>query len=69
MSRVTRKQHSFDQELADANKIRVYKCDYTETSTGLAPIYREVTITSTPDQFDRTPWWQRKTLQQRRRKS
>jgi hypothetical protein len=69
MSRVIRKQVSFDQELAEVGKIRTYRCDFLDTDTGLMPIYREVIMPNSLDQFDRTPWWQRKTLRQRRQKS
>jgi hypothetical protein len=70
MSGVVRKQASFDQDLAELGRIRAYRCDFVDTVTGLAPIYRETTITTTttPDQFDRTPWWKRKIIKQRRPK-
>jgi len=68
MSGVVRKQASFDQDQAEAGRIRVYRCDFVDTVTGLAPIHRETTITITHDQFDRTPWWQRNAVKQRRPK-
>jgi hypothetical protein len=69
MSGVVRKQASFDQTLAEAGQMRTYGCDLVDTVTGLAPIYREITITITDDQFNLTPWWTRIAVKQRRRKS
>ena len=69
MSGVVRKQASFDQALAEAGQMRTYGCDLVDTVTGLATIYREITITITPDQFDRTPWWKRNAVKQRRTRS
>ena len=69
MSGVVRKPASFDQDLAQAGQMRTYGCDFVDTVTGLATIYREITITITPDQFDRTPWWKRNAVKQRRTRS
>jgi hypothetical protein len=68
MTRVTRRQHSFDQELAEQNKIRTYRSEYTDTLTGLVLVYREVITADTPDLFDRTPWWNRSQPKGRRKK-
>lgn len=62
MSRVVRKQTNFDQDLAQVGQIRVYRCDFVTTVTGLAPIYRETTMPINNDQIDRNPWWNRKTV-------
>lgn len=69
MNRVVRKQTSFDQDLAEVGQIRVYRCDFVTTLTGLAPIYRETTMQITHGQLDLSPWWTRKTTKSGRLKS
>ena len=66
MSRVARNQQYYDEELAAAGKRRSSRCDYVVTSTGLAPIVREIIVDDDPNNFDRTPWWKR--AKPRRRK-
>lgn len=69
MSRILRKQTTFDQELAQTGHIRSYRREYVVADTGLAPIYREVLISDSPEQFNRTPWWKRKKSSLRQKKS
>lgn len=67
MSRVTRTQQCYDEELAVAGKRRVSRCDYVVTSTGLAPIVREIIVDDDPNNFDLTPWWKRQKPRRRRK--
>lgn len=67
MTRTLRKQTTFDQELAQTGRIRSYRREYVVADTGLAPIYREVLISDLPEQFNRTPWWTRKKIRQRKK--
>ena len=64
MSRVTRTEQRYDDELAAVNKCRVIRCESLDTGVGF--VSREVIVDNQPELFDRTPWWKR--AKPRRRK-
>lgn len=59
MKQIIRKEQSFDLDLAAEGKMRVYRTEYIDTAHGLRPVYREVVISNSPEQFVRAPWWKR----------
>ena len=67
MSRVTRKELRYDDELADSGQIRSYHTEWVVTDHGLRVMYRETAIENNPAQFDRTPWWSRKKTTRRKK--
>lgn len=67
MSGVIRKSASFDQDLADLGKIRIYGCDTVEAAGTRPLIYREVIVNDSADRYNWTPWWQRKQPNRRRK--
>ena len=67
MSRVTRTQHKYDDELAGAGKRRSSRCEYVITGTGLAPVVRELVIDNDVKDLDPIPWWKRQKPRRRRK--
>ena len=67
MSRVTRRELRYDDELAESGQIRSYHTEWVVTDHGLRAMYRETAIENNPAQFDSTPWWSRKKTARRKK--
>jgi len=67
MSRVTRTQQSYDQELADSGRCRIYQNEYVAVGDHLAYVARERIIPVGDCLMDRVPWWKREKKKSKKR--
>jgi hypothetical protein len=68
MSRVTRREVRYDDDLAALGQMRSYTTDWAVTDHGIRPVYREQVTKFDPANYDKTPWWTR-SKPRRRKKS
>ena len=68
MSRVTRREQRYDDDLAALGQARSYTVEWVVTDHGIRPVYREQVAKVDPANHDRTPWWKR-SKPRRRKKS
>jgi len=68
MSRITRRELRYDDDLAALGQTRLYTTEWAMTDHGIRPVYREHVAKSDAANFDKTPWWKR-SKPRRRKKS
>lgn len=68
MSRITRRELRYDDDLAAMGQMRSYITEWVMTNHGIRPLYREQATKADPASYDKTPWWKR-SKPRRRKKS
>lgn len=68
MSRVTRRELRYDDDLAALGQTRYYTTEWVITNNGIRPVYREQATKADLANYDTTPWWKR-SKPRRRKKS
>ena len=66
MSRITRRELRFDDDLDALGQTRSYATEWLMADGGVVPVYRERVAKLDPADYDSTPWWKR--IKPRRRK-
>jgi len=67
MSKISRTQVYYDDELRAQNLARVYRPESVQTGNTITAIYREIVVDLSSLDDNRTPWWKRKKTTSKRK--